>query len=452
MRIASRLGVSGVVLATLVAVAAVQGPTDVRAREQAGSGTGPHGAMQMQAQQQRLAKLQGQRDVTRPPPGVDPVFWNDVLVPADNRITLERVELGQRLFFDTRLSVDGTVACATCHDVSRSFTDLRPVSEGVGGQLGRRSAPTTMNALFMESQFWDGRVPSLEKQAELPIVNSIEMGQPDQQAALAAIRDDPVYQRMFRAAYGSEPNYGDMVKAIAAFERTLVFVDSPFDRFVAGQEDAMSAEARQGWDLFNGKARCVTCHTINSANPVGSDSRFHNIGVAARTQNFEALAAEALRTLEQEGGIEKIDELALKTNLSELGRFLVTKNRADIGAFKTEQLRNVGITAPYMHDGSMRTLWDVMDHYNKGGEANPYLDGGIEPLALTEAEINAVVALLFAMTDDRFAEENRKAFAEQKKIAAQNRPFRDQALAMREVLPFERRVMGKAEEGSPGGR
>lgn len=414
--------------------------------------TGPHGAMRMDAQQERMAKLLGERDLTKPPPGVDPVFWEKILVPEDNKMTLERVELGRRLYFDTRLSADGTVACATCHDVSRGFTDQRPLSEGIGDQIGRRNSPTTMNALFMDSQFWDGRAASLETQAELPIINPIEMGQPSREAAVAAIEGNPEYRNLFQAAYGSAPNYGDLVKAIAAFERTLVFLNTPLDRFLAGKNDAMSAEAKQGWDLFNGKARCVSCHTINSANPSGSDSRFHNIGVAARTRNFEALARQALHILEDEGGLEEVDRLALQTNMSELGRFLVTKNHSDIGAFKTEQLRNVGMTAPYMHDGSMRTLWDVMDHYNKGGEANPYLDGGIEPLALTEPEINAVVALLFAMTDDRFAEQNRKAFEEQRKIAQQRRPFRDEALAMRQILPFERRVLGKTEEGSPGGK
>ncbi len=412
----------------------------------------PHGALRMDIQQQRLAGLQGERDLTKPPPGADPVFWNTVLVPAGNEMTAERIALGQRLYFDKKLSADGTVSCATCHDVSRGFTDQRPVSEGIGDQLGRRNSPTTMNALFMDTQFWDGRAASLEKQAELPIINPIEMGQPSRDAAVAAIEDDPEYRRMFQAAYGSAPNYGDLVKAIAAFERTLVFLDAPFDRFLAGENEAISAEARSGWQLFNGKARCVSCHAINDANPVGSDNRFHNIGVAARTRNFEALARDALRALEAEGGIEEVDRLALETDMSELGRFLVTKNRADVGTFKTEQLRNVALTAPYMHDGSMRTLWDVMDHYNKGGEANPYLDGGIEPLALSEDEIDAVVALMFAMTDQRFAEENRRAFEEQRNIAAKQRPFRDTALASREVLPFERRVTGKPQEGSSGGR
>ena len=136
--------------------------------------------------------------------------------------------------------------------------------------------------------------------------------------------------------------------------------------------------------------------------------------------------------------------LALETDLSELGRFITTRNRSDIGAFKTEQLRNVGITAPYMHDGTLRTLWDVVDHYNKGGETNPYLDGGIEPLNLSEAEIDDLVAFLFTLTDTRFAAENEAAYQDQKALAAKQRPFRDNALAHRDVLPFETRVIGPA--------
>jgi cytochrome c peroxidase len=148
--------------------------------------------------------------------------------------------------------------------------------------------------------------------------------------------------------------------------------------------------------------------------------------------------------LKENNDTEALDKLAIQTDMSELGRFLVTKRRADIGAFKTEQLRNVGITAPYMHDGSLRTLWDVMDHYNKGGETNAYLDGGIEPLDLSESEINDVVAFLFTLTDERFAAQNAEAIREQQAQAAKNRPFRDNTLAHREVLPFEHRVMGAA--------
>lgn len=401
-----------------------------------------HGAMPMAAQEKRLDAL-GLSDGAHPPARIDPTVWQSI-VPADNAVTPERVALGRKLYFDARLSADGTVSCATCHDVSRGFTDQRPVSEGIRDQLGRRNAPTTMNALLMQTMFLDGRAPTLEAQAKLPIVNPIEMGQPDGVAAANAIAGDADYQKMFQAAYGRDPNYEDIGNAIAAFERTLVFLDAPFDAYVAGHANAISPAAQAGFALFNGKARCVTCHALNPSNPIGSDNRFHNIGVAARHRDFEKLAAQALVTLEQNGGADAVDQLALTTDLSELGRFLVSKQRSDIGAFKTPQLRNVALTAPYMHDGSMQTLWDVMDHYNKGGEANTYLDGGIEPLALSETEIDQLVAFMFTLTDRRFQAESQAAFAAQQKRARTTRPFRDNALAQRKVLPFADRVMGDA--------
>lgn len=402
---------------------------------------GPHGALPMEAQQAIIDKLAPKRDVTQPPPSIDPAIWDAVVVPADNRMTPARVELGRKLYFEKRLSKDGTVACATCHDVSRGFTDQRKTSEGISGQLGQRNAPTTMNAFLMETMFLDGRAPSLEEQAKLPIVNPIEMGQPDGRAAVGTIKDDPQYQAMFKAAYDRDPNYADLGRAIAAFERTLVFLDTPFDRFLAGDQNAISAEAVRGWELFNGKGRCMSCHQLNPSNPLGMDNEFHNIGVAARNRNFERLAVRALEML-QGGGVQRIDELALKTKFSELGRFLVTKDRSDVGAFKTSQLRNIGLTAPYMHDGSLRTLWDVMDHYNRGGEPNPFLDGGIIPLDLSEEEIDAVVAFMFTLTDDRFAAQNHKTMEDQRKLAQIKRPFRNTAAAEGKILPFEKRALG----------
>jgi cytochrome c peroxidase len=402
----------------------------------------PHGAMAIQEQQQRLAKLIP--SVTSPPPGVDPIAWASIYIPAGNELTADRIALGRKLYFDTRLSKDGTLACATCHDVSRGFTDHRSVSEGIGDHLGKRSAPTTMNAALMQSQFWDGRAPSLEEQAKLPILNPIEMGHPDAASAMAAVNTDPAYVGLFQKAYGRTPNYEDLGRAIASFERTLIFLDAPFDRFAGGDSKAISAAAQRGLDLFNGKARCVSCHMINSSNPLGTDNLFHNIGVSARTQNFEALAGKALGVLNENSDSAALDKLAIETDMSELGRFLVTKKRGDVGAFKTEQLRNVGLTAPYMHDGSLKTLWDVMDHYNKGGETNAYLDGGIEPLSLSESEINDVVAFLFTLTDVRFAAQNEQAIREQQALATKKRPFRDNTLAHRDVLPFEHRVMGQA--------
>lgn len=409
----------------------------------------PHGAMAMDAQQTRIDQLLQDQDPLAPP-GVDVDFWHKVLIPRDNALTSARIALGRKLYFETRLSADGTVACATCHDASRGFTDQRMVAEGIGDKLGQRNSPTALNAAFMQTQFWDGRAASLEAQARLPIVNPIEMGHPDEKAALAAIAKDPQYVEMFQSAYGRAPNFDDLARAIASFERTLVFLDAPFDRWQAGDEQAVSESAKRGFVLFEGKARCASCHMINGANPLGTDHRFHNIGVSARNQNFESLAHKALALLDENDGAEEVDRLALETDMSELGRFLVTKNYADIGSFKTEQLRNLGITAPYMHDGTLTTLWDVVDHYNKGGEANPYLDGGIEPLALSENEIDDLVAFLFTLTDVRFAEANQAAIRSQQARAAKQRPFRDTALAERRVLPFEDRVFGGPALGIQG--
>lgn len=397
------------------------------------------GAATPEYQQAALDKLLPETDVTKPPAGFDPVIWN-AFVPKDNATTPDRVALGRKLYFDKRLSDDGTVSCATCHDVTRGFTDQQPTSEGIGGQFGKRNAPTVLNAVLLQTMFWDGRSPTLDHQAMQPILNPVEMGMPEEEAAMKAIRGDAEYQEMFKKAYGREMNFQDLGRAIGAFERTLVFVDSPFRRFLAGDTAAISAEAQAGWDLFNGKARCVACHPMNPSNPLGSDNRFHNIGVSARHQNFEELAAEALKILKEDSSEQKLDELAVGTDLSELGRFMVTRNRADFGSFRTPLILNIGITAPYMHDGSLPTLWDVIDHYNKGGEANLFLDGGIEPLALAEPEIDQLVAFMFTLTDVAFAGENQKQFERQKAQAASQRPFRDEALAMRKTIPFGDRV------------
>jgi cytochrome c peroxidase len=390
---------------------------------------------------QKLAELLPPRDLTKAPAGFDPVVWA-AFIPEDNPLTPERVELGRKLYFDTRLSRDGTVSCATCHDVTRGFTDQRPVSEGIGGQLGKRNAPTTLNVALLQTLFWDGRSPTLDHQARMPILNPIEMGMPDEATALAAIRDDRQYQEAFRKAFGRPMNYEDLGRAIGAFERTLVFVDSPFRKFLGGDMAAISPQARAGWELFNGKGRCMTCHPINPSNPLGTDHRFHNVGVSARHHDFEGLAKKALKALQDDPSEQRLDELAVGTDLSELGRFMVTHNRADIGSFRTPLILNIGITAPYMHDGSLATLWDVLDHYNKGGEANPFLDGGIEPLALSEEEIDQLVAFLFTLTDVRFAADNQREIERQRTLAAKQRPVRDEAMALRKTLPFERREIG----------
>jgi cytochrome c peroxidase len=398
-----------------------------------------HGAVSMEYQQQQLDKLLPDRDLTETPRGFDPVVW-EAFIPSDNPMSAKAVTLGRKLYFDKRLSDDGTVSCATCHDVTRGFTDQRDVSEGINGQLGRRNAPTTMNVALLQTLFLDGRSPSLDHQARLPIVNPIEMGFPDGDEAVKAIAGDPEYQRLFQEAYGRDVNYEDIGRAIGAFERTLTFLDSPFRRFLEGDENAISAEAREGWRLFNEKARCVSCHHMSLANPLGTDNRFHNVGVSARHQDFEGLARQGLAALEEDPSEQKLEELALNTDMSELGRFMATKNRPDIGSFRTSMLLNVGITFPYMHDGSLPTLWDVMDHYNKGGEPNPFLDGGMEPLDLTDQEIDQLVEFLFSLTDDRFAEQNQKQMELQRAAAQKSRAFRDDEMAQRRKLAFEERI------------
>ncbi|MHC4586568.1 MAG: cytochrome-c peroxidase [Planctomycetota bacterium] len=398
---------------------------------------GDHGAAEMKFQIKELDRLLPSVDVRKTPPGFDSVIWQ-AFIPQDNALTPERVSLGHKLYFEKRLSADGTVSCATCHDVTRGFTDQLAVSEGIKEQFGKRNAPTTLNVALLQTVFLDGRSPTLEHQAKLPIINPIEMGMPDGQAAVNAIKDDAEYIAAFQKAYGRQVNYDDIGRAIASFERTLIFMDSPFRRFLNGDENAISSGAKQGWELFNEKGRCVTCHPMNPSNPLGTDNRFHNVGVSARHQDFNTLAKQALKALEEDPSEEKLEELALATDMGELGRFLVTKNRSDIGAFRTSLLLNIGITPPYMHDGTVETLWDVMDHYNKGGEANLFLDGGMEPLALTEDEINNIVAFLFSLTDDRFAQENQRQIERQKAQAKKKRPLKDDDMAFRIKIAFEK--------------
>jgi cytochrome c peroxidase len=291
------------------------------------------------------------------------------VIPADNPITTEKVELGQKLYFDPRLSGDDTVSCATCHNPLHAFAEPRPVSIGVGGKAGARNAPTVLNAAFLQEQFWDGRAPTLEEQAKGPLTNKVEMAMPDHDSVAKKVARIPEYPPLFEKAFGDDQVTIDrVVQAIASFERTLITLDAPIDRFLAGDPGAISAEAKRGWDLFNGKARCNTCHGHVGAFPLFTDEQYHNLGVG-----------------------------------TDAGRFGVTKEAKDTGAFKTPHLRNVAKTAPYMHDGSEPTLAAVIEFYDRGGNANPHLDGGMRPLGLTAQEKADLVALLETFTSDDLA-------------------------------------------------
>ena len=361
-----------------------------------------------------------------------PVALTASVIPPASPLAPATVALGEKLFFDGRLSGDGTVACATCHDPARAFTDGRPLSVGIHGRVGQRNAPTVLNALYNKTQFWDGRVNTLEQQAALPITNPFEMGSASIGDAVSKIASDTSYQTQFMQAFGRGVNEQDMLRAIATYERTLVSFDSPFDHFIAGDANAIGDSAKRGWELFNTKARCNRCHALTDNQrdvTVFTDNDFHNIGIGILRHHVGPLVQQAERDLAL-GHLQDVDAAAITGEMSVLGRFLVTKKQSDIASFKTPDLRNVLVTGPYFHDGSMETLWDVVDHYNKGNEiADPWLDEDIQPLALTEPEIDDVVEFLASLTSPQCKELGDREFARQLAISKVNRPQRDTARA-----------------------
>ena len=342
-----------------------------------------------------------------------PLGLPPVPVPEDNPITPAKVALGERLFNDVRFSSTGTVSCATCHAPATAFTDGRPVSLGVNDLAGTRNAPTIVNAAYNATQFWDGRSPTLEDQALHPIVNPVEMAMPNHDAVLEIIRSDREYTRAFRNVFDVRPEdirIEHVTKAIAAFERTQIAGDSPFDRwYFGGEENAISEAAKRGFEVFLTQGRCVSCHTIEQDHALFTDHRFHNIGIGVNEmQDRIGELAKAFLVAKAQG--VDVDVAVLSDpDTSHLGRFAVTGDLSEIGAFKTPTLRNVAVTAPYMHDGSLKTLREVVEHYNNGGvipadaPVNPYLSGGIRPLNLTEQQIDDLVAFMESLTSPQFA-------------------------------------------------
>jgi cytochrome c peroxidase len=272
------------------------------------------------------------------------------VVPADNPITAEKVSLGRRLFFDSRLSGDGTLSCASCHEPKRAFTDGRSVALGIGGQRGRRNSPTLINRAWGSSFFLDGRARSLEDLAVRPILDPAELGS-TAPAVLSLARSS--YRSRFRTAFDAEPSLELIAKALASYLRTIVDGNSAFDRFAAGDESALTTSARRGLTLFFGKAGCGQCHS----GPNLTDEDFHNTGVAWRT------------------GV-----------LTDEGRAGVSGAPADRGAFKTPTLREISRTAPYMHDGSLTSLHQVIEYYDTGGATNLMLDPRLRALHLSAVE------------------------------------------------------------------
>jgi cytochrome c peroxidase len=291
-----------------------------------------------------------------------------VVIPEDNPLTKEKVELGRLLFFDKRLSQDNTIACANCHLAKFAFTDGKPVSTGIRGQKGGRSAPASINRVFSSAQFWDGRAATLEAQSVGPFTNPIEHGFANYDVMMAKMMKIPGYRKLFMQVFGEDKITIDNVgKAIASFQRTVLSGNSPADRFDQGQEEgAISAAAQHGLILFREKARCTKCHSGFNF----TDEKFHNLG------------------------------LGWDDNKVDLGRYMVTKNAEDIGAFKTPTLREIARSAPYTHDGRFKTLEEVVNFYNQGGVKNPHQDPLIIPLDLTDEEKGDLVAFLHTLNGE----------------------------------------------------
>jgi cytochrome c peroxidase len=296
-----------------------------------------------------------------------------VPIPADNPPTVDSITLGRKLFYDTRLSKDNSLSCASCHQPKFGFRDPRELSLGVGGTKGIRHAPSLVNAAYTPFLFWDGRARSLEDQVDFPIADPLEMNQ-TQKASTAKLQGDRVYKAMFQSVFGSDAITMKRVeKAIASFERTIVSGNSPFDQYeYQGHKDALAPAQVRGLAVFTDprKGNCAACHTIGSEYALFTDNQFHNTG-------------EGVGDNEQ---------------FSDQGHYELTRENADRGAFKTPTLRDVAKSGPYMHDGKLKTLKEVVDFYAGKGNSNPYLDKRISAIELTGQDRSDLVEFMKSLT------------------------------------------------------
>ncbi|MBC8355570.1 MAG: cytochrome-c peroxidase [Planctomycetes bacterium] len=288
-----------------------------------------------------------------------PLGLKPMRIPKGNELTEAKIKLGKQLFFDPRLSRDDTVSCSSCHEPSKGWSNGDDFATGVRGQRTGRSAPTIINAGYSYFQFWDGRALMLEGQALGPIQSSVEMDLTLEEC-VAKLNKIEGYRKQFQDVFGTDVTSPGIARAIASFERTILSGNAPYDKFKAGDKSALSDAAERGRKLFFGKANCSACH----AGPNFSDFAFHNIGVG------------------------------MDNDPPDVGRFNETDMLGDRGSFKTATLREIDRTAPYMHDGSLGTLEDVVDFYNKGGIANPQLDEELFPLKLTVAQKADLITFL----------------------------------------------------------
>jgi len=329
-------------------------------------------------------------------------------LPAIATPPTAQVELGRALFFERRMSVNGTLSCAMCHVPEQGFTanEVR-TSVGMEGVSLRRSAPTLLNVAFVRHLFVDGRAASLEEQALMPLLHPDEMANPSLDVLLRRVAGWPEYRPLFRRAFGTaRPTAQRIARALAAYERTLLAADSRFDRWrYGGQTDALTAQEQRGFDLFVNQS-CTACHPIGTRHALFTDHEFHNVGVQARSEadrerDVRVKLAPGLSAVLTPAELRRVGV----ADVSDLGRHEITRRREDLRAFRTPSLRNVALTAPYMHDGSFDTLEQVVDYYIAGGTpADPAQDPRIRPLAIGREDRDALIAFLKSLTAARVPE------------------------------------------------
>jgi cytochrome c peroxidase len=323
-------------------------------------------------------------------------------VPDNNPLTPEKIELGRRLFFDHRLSPNDTMSCAMCHVPTQGFTvNETRLAVGINGKTTRRNPPTLYNVAYQRLLFHDGREFTLEDQIISPLTNPAEMGNPSIGYVVDKVRKLPEYEEQFRQAFGEGVSVATLGKALASYERTLLSANSPFDRWCFGSDaGAVSDEVKAGFEIFAGKGKCFACHTVGKDAALFTDQEFHNTGVAQ-----VQLIPEKTVDVDLGGGLivqmprTQVDEI-LTPPSKDLGRYEVTLDPVDLWRYKTPSLRNVALTAPYMHNGVLLTLEEVIDYYDRGGTGAEGQDARITPLHLTPEEKRALLAFLRSLTGD----------------------------------------------------
>lgn len=350
------------------------------------------------------------KTVYHPPKGQPPVP-----VPANNPITPEKVQLGRKLFYDRRLSLNNTFSCAMCHIPEQGFTSNEmKTAVGIEGRTVKRNSPTLYNVAYYTRLFHDGRENSLEHQVWGPLLAHNEMANPSIGNVIEKLKNEAEYIALFKNAFDKGPTMETLGMAIASYERTLNSGNSAFDRWYYGSEkQALSASAQRGFKLFTGKAQCSSCHTVGKDHAIFTDNAFHNTGIGYR----EAMGTGAkTQRVQVAPGIFVDIDTKLIASVSErkgndLGRYEVTQNPDDRWRYKTPSLRNVSLTAPYMHNGSLSTLKEVVEFYNQGGIANETLDPLIKPLKLSANEMDDLTEFLKSLTGDNIDELVADAFA-----------------------------------------